>query len=146
MSNSFLTMHVIISPFCFLLIFGLTGSLFRVEYLFVFIHFMLFYYCNMTVNMLSICVHKYYSIKLSFHKIACTTYYSQYSNMTVIYFKVVLHFLPMGLCLNSQMSQIVNSLKVSSANCQGLQSKQKRDVISLLKIKIITLFVFRTHT
>ena len=34
------------------------------------------------------------------------------------------------------MSQIVNSLKVSSANCQGLQGKEKRrDVISFFKDK-----------
>ena len=96
MSNSILTMHVFVSSFCFFLFFCLTGSVFRVEYLFVFIYYILYNYCNMTINMLSICVHKYYSIKVSFHSIACTTYYFQYSNMTVIYFKLVLHFLPVG--------------------------------------------------
>ena len=83
MSNSILTMHVFVSSFCFFLFFCLTGSVCRVEYLFVFIYYILYNYCIK-------------SIKLSFHSIACTTYYSQYSNMTVIYFKLVLHFLPVG--------------------------------------------------
>ena len=91
MSNSFfLTMRVFVFLFC--LIFCLTGSVFRVEYLFVFTDFMLYIHC-MTLNVLSIYVHKYFNVK-SFYKIVCTTYYSQFPNMTLLY--LVVHFLPVG--------------------------------------------------
>ena len=39
-----------------------------------------------------------------------------------------------------------NSLKVLSANCQGLRDKQKRaDVLGILKIKMLIYSVYKIH-